>query len=166
MSASALAAFAFIGNIAGDNKPLMGNFVDAFPLFGTHRRHYRLLSLLASGILWILMGVVPKTFAWLLTVNIAFYVSIVMSALMVEAGQRHQATGRLSAQRVVFSRLETLIATSLGAFLAKLPFHRVALAPAAANLPLYNRLYRAYFREPYPARDVARCLSERAGVRN
>ncbi len=73
------------------------------PLFGTRRRHYLLLS--AAGVLWLLLGIVPKTFHSLLGTIVALETmwvigSTVVEGLLVEEGQKYQATGQLSSLRL------------------------------------------------------------------
>ena len=152
LTASSLALFALFGNVAGYVKPLMGIVVDAFPLFGTRWRHYLMFAFAGSGLCYFLMGVVPRTFGSLLATNILLFVclnlgSIVMGGMMVEVGQRHKATGRMSAQRVAISRLDALVSTPIGAWLAFLPFSWVMTLPALiyfATIPIFYR----HLREP------------------
>src|SRR5205807_9166707 len=62
-SASAAAFFA-LTQCTNYIKPIAGVFTDYIPLFGTRRRHYLLISLTACGIMWLVLGVVPKTWGW------------------------------------------------------------------------------------------------------
>jgi hypothetical protein len=86
-------------------KPLAGILSDSVPLFGTRRRHYLLLSVGAAGVLWLLLGIVPKTFHSLLGTIVALETmwvigSTVVEGLLVEEGQKYQATGQLSSLRL------------------------------------------------------------------
>src|SRR5439155_16910623 len=97
----AMAAFFAVGAFAWYLQPLAGILSDSVPLFGTRRRHYLLLSASAAGILWMLLGMVPKTFHTLLGTIVALETmlvigSTVVGGLLVEEGQKYQATGRLS----------------------------------------------------------------------
>ena len=59
-SAQTLAAFMIVATFAWNVKPLAGIMSDAFPLFGTRRRHYMLLGAGMAAVCWFLMGVVPR----------------------------------------------------------------------------------------------------------
>src|SRR5881628_3270010 len=104
VSRDAMAAFFAAGALAWYFKPLAGILSDSVPLFGTRRRHYLLLSGVAAGGLWLLIGLVPRTYAALLAAVIAMNAmlvvgSTVVGGVMVEIGQRYRATGRLSSAR-------------------------------------------------------------------
>ena len=101
----AMATFFAVGAFAWYLKPLAGILSDSVPLFGTRRRHYLLLSAGAAGILWLLLGIVPKTFHSLLGTIVALETmwvigSTVVEGLLVEEGQKYQATGQLSSLRL------------------------------------------------------------------
>ncbi|HEY7678807.1 MAG TPA: hypothetical protein VIG69_17165, partial [Candidatus Methylomirabilis sp.] len=98
-SREAMAAFFAAGALAWYFKPLAGILSDSFPLCGTRRRHYLLFSAAAAAALWLLVGVVPRTYASVLLAVIGMNAmlvigSTVVGGLMVEAGQRYGATGR------------------------------------------------------------------------
>src|SRR5215475_13837706 len=48
LSAQAVATFTFVTTFAWNVKPVAGILSDAFPLFGTRRRHYMMLSAAAA----------------------------------------------------------------------------------------------------------------------
>src|SRR5205085_941008 len=89
-------------------KPFAGILTDAFPIFGTRRRHYMLISCVLAAISWIGMWVLWVTFhsyqALLLgaiIVNLFMVMaSTVTGAFLVEAGQSFGATGRLTSIRM------------------------------------------------------------------
>src|SRR5262245_17671852 len=56
----AVASFFFWTQATNYIKPLAGTLTDYVPLFGTRRRWYLLLSLLACGSMWLLLGIVPQ----------------------------------------------------------------------------------------------------------
>src|SRR5260370_8623777 len=62
-NAQTLAAFMVVATFAWNVKPLAGILSDAFPLFGTRRRHYMLLGAGMAAPCWFLMGFVPRTSA-------------------------------------------------------------------------------------------------------
>ena len=127
LNAEQMALFSTITNAPSYIKPLYGIFSDAVPLFGTRRRHYLVLGCLITGIIYIAMGFVPKTFGWLLAMNLLVMVflvlvSTVMGGLMMDVGLRHNATGGMSAQRTGLGKVEALLSGPIGAFMAKQPY--------------------------------------------
>lgn len=112
--AAKVSAFFAIGAITNYVKPLAGVMVDGVPLFRTRRRWYLIGSLLLTGLLWLVMAVVPKTYYALLLTYGIMYVTIVFTStslggVMVEVGQRFNAAGRLTSQRIGCFRMANLI---------------------------------------------------------
>ena len=54
-NAQTLAAFMVVATFAWNVKPLAGILSDAFPLFGTRRRHYMLLGAGLAAVCWFLI---------------------------------------------------------------------------------------------------------------
>src|SRR5438034_610836 len=103
-TAQTLAAFMLIATFAWNVKPVAGILSDAFPLFGTRRRHYMLLGSGLAALCWFLTGVVPRSYWPLLLATFGantFMViaSTVMGGLMVEAGQKYGISGRITSLR-------------------------------------------------------------------
>ena len=105
------------------------HLTDAFPIFGTRRRHYLLFSSVLSALSWVGMGFLPHKYGALLcgamAVNLFMVmVSTVTGGFLVEAGQRMGATGRLTALRMFVSNSNfcTLIQGPLGGLLATAGF--------------------------------------------
>ena len=125
-------------------KPIAGVFTDYIPLFGTRRRHYLLISLTACGLMWLVLGAVPKTWGWWFGVYGFLHIFIVListtlGGIMVEGGARFQATGRLSAQRVAVLRGVWLVGPIAG-WLATKDFWWAAICAASFHfilLPLF-----------------------------
>src|SRR5438128_2257533 len=139
VSRDAMAAFFAAGALAWYFKPLAGILSDSVPLFGTRRRHYLLLSGVAAGGLWLLIGLVPRTYAALLAAVIAMNAmlvvgSTVVGGVMVEIGQRYRATGRLSSARYFVQNACVLLGGPVGGFLAARSFGLTALVGAAVAL--------------------------------
>src|SRR6202043_1494978 len=61
-----MAAFFFWCGLAWYLKPLAGILTDAFPFFGTRRRHYLLFSSALTALSWIGMAFLPHTYGALL----------------------------------------------------------------------------------------------------
>src|SRR5262249_2463541 len=103
-NAQTLAAFLLIVAFPWNVKPLAGILSDSFPLFGTRRRHYMLLSASLAAVCWFMIAVVPRAYPPLLLVALGISVflvvaSTVMGGLMVEAGQRYGISGRITSIR-------------------------------------------------------------------
>jgi hypothetical protein len=118
-----LAAFWAVATIPWYVKPLVGLTVDAFPLAGTRRRGYLLVGTVAGVLSWLAFGVVPRAYGPLLVVALAVNAALVVvstcvGGLLAEVGQRHGATGRLSALRQTLVGGMNLVAGPLGGWLA------------------------------------------------
>lgn len=161
----ATAWFFAAGNFPIYIKPLAGILSDGVPLLGTRRKHYLLLSLLAGGALWLLLGLVPRAFESLLWTFVALNVcltltSTVLGGLMVDAGQRHNATGRLSAQRVGITRAVALVAGPFSGFLAARAFGLSVGLSAALHFALVPVFALFLREEPLRFRHNNRALAE------
>src|SRR3989454_820600 len=146
VSRDAMAAFFAAGALAWYFKPLAGILSDSVPLFGTRRRHYLLLSGVAAGGLWLLIGLVPRTYAALLAAVIAMNAmlvvgSTVVGGVMVEIGQRYRATGRLSSARYFVQNACVLLGGPVGGFPAARSFGLTAPVGAVGAF-LYGVLCR------------------------
>lgn len=152
LTAAALAGFFAIGNFSNYVKPLAGVMTDSIPLCGTRRRHYLLFSLLATGIFWILLSQVPRTYGWMLPVYAIMYIGVVFTSstlggVMVEAGARFRAAGRLTSQRIATFKIAEILGGPLGGYLATFPFVVPACIGAALHLGLIPILMRYLPRE-------------------
>ncbi|MEP6755505.1 MAG: MFS transporter [Chthonomonadales bacterium] len=118
-----IAFFFFWATFAWSIKPIAGIFTDAFPIFGTRRRHYMLLGTGMAGLLWFVMMFCDNSFIALLIVS-AFmngatvFASTVMGGLMVEAGQVYNAPGRISSLRQFVQSVAGIGGPLVGGFLA------------------------------------------------
>jgi predicted MFS family arabinose efflux permease len=126
-SAQTLAAFMIVATFAWNVKPLAGIMSDAFPLFGTRRRHYMLLGAGMAAVCWFLMGVVPRSYLPLLLTafgaNASMVIaSTVMGGLMVEAGQKYGISGRVTSIRQALQSAVSLGNGLLGGYLAAVAF--------------------------------------------
>lgn len=141
-----MAAFFFWCTLAWYLKPFAGILTDAFPIFGTRRRHYLLLCSVLSALSWIGVGILPHEYEALLygvmAVNLFMVmVSTVTGAFLVEAGQRIGATGRLTALRMFVSNFCSLIQGPLGGFLATAGFMWATGANAVFALTIFPIAY-------------------------
>jgi len=152
-----MAEFFFWTGLAWYLKPLAGILTDAFPFFGTRRRHYLLFSSALTALSWIGMNFLPHTYGSLLfgamVVNLFMVMaSTVIGAFLVEAGQRMGATGRLSALRMFVYNFCTLIQGPLGGFLSTLGFLWATGANAVLALTIFPIAY-IFLREERVAQD-------------
>jgi len=121
------AKFFAVATFAWYLKPLAGLLCDSFPLFGTRRRSYLILSAGVAGIAWSLFAIAPRsyaTFFWLMVVlNSAMVIaSTAIGGILVEAGQEGSATGRLASVRYAIDGVINVIAGPLGGWLAARAF--------------------------------------------
>jgi hypothetical protein len=126
VSRQAMATFFALAALAWYLKPIAGILSDGFPLFGTRRRHYLVLSAGGAGLLWLLLDSVPRTYGGLLGAVIAINAmlvigSTVVGGVLVEAGQRYNATGRLTSARYFVQNACILSGGPLGGYLATKP---------------------------------------------
>src|SRR5665213_3835866 len=101
VSREVMASFFALSTLAWYFKPLAGIFTDSVPLFGTRRRHYLILSAIIAGALYLVVGIVPRTYIAVLIAMIAVNCILVIGSpvvggLTVEIGQQTHATGPVS----------------------------------------------------------------------
>jgi predicted MFS family arabinose efflux permease len=175
-SAQTLAAFSVVATFAWNVKPLAGIMSDAFPLFGTRRRHYMLLGAGMAAVCWFLMGVVPRSYLPLLLTAFganAFMVvaSTVMGGLMVEAGQKYGISGRVTSIRQALQSVVSLGNGILGGYLAAAAFGWTAGIATALLLLLAVTTFftlterRAAVRDQHVLTNAAHELSTLVGSR-
>lgn len=138
----AMAGFFALAVLPWNFKPLAGILSDSTPIFGTRRKHYLLLSSAAAALLWWLQGAVSDTYTLLIVVALGINVALMLMStatggLLVEAGQEHRATGRLTSLRFVVMNAATLIAGPLGGFLAGRAFGVTAAVGAVLCLLVF-----------------------------
>lgn len=164
LTATVVSTFFAIGHFCNYIKPLAGVMTDSFPLCGTRRRHYLLFSLLATGLLWVLLSLAPRAYAWMLPVYTVMYVGVVFTSttlggVMVEVGNRFRAAGRLTAQRIGMFKVAEVCGAPLGGYLATFPFVLPACLGAALHLLLIPFLMRFLPPDP-PAKVNSGALAE------
>ena len=119
-----VAAFWAVAAAAWYVKPLVGLICDGYPLLGTRRRGYLLVGGVSACALWIALALVPARPLPLLAAMVALNLAIVVvsaavGGLLVEVGQRHGATGRLSALREGLIGAMSLVAGPVAGLLAE-----------------------------------------------
>jgi len=158
-NATQIATFMGIAVFAWNLKPFAGILTDAFPIFRTRRRHYMMLSAGAAALCWLLMGVVSQQYKVLLGAAVALNIfmviaSTVMGGLMVEAGQRYDAAGRITSLRQAVQSVGSLINGVLGGFLATIAFGWTAGVGAFLLFLLVPLTYRYLHERPLAERDT------------
>ena len=146
-----MAEFFFWCGLAWYLKPFAGILTDAFPFFGTRRRHYLLFSSVLTALCWIGMAFLPHTYGALLLGAMILSVFMVMAstvtgAFLVEAGQRMGATGRLTSLRMLVGNFCALVQGPAGGFLAAAGFAWATGANALVALTIFPIAY-FYLRE-------------------
>lgn len=133
-----VAVFFFWATFAWNLKPIAGILTDAFPLFGTRRRHYMMFGAGIAAAAWLVMGQCSHNYGALLAtsivVNVAtVFASTVMGGLMVEAGQKFGAPGRIASLRQVVQSISIVIGPLLGGFLAGKAYENAVLGLAPSS---------------------------------
>lgn len=126
-------------------KPLAGILTDAFPLFGTRRRAYMLVSTIFAALSWIgtwLAFQASPTYSTLLYGAIIINLFMVMAstvtgAFLVEAGQSYGATGRLTSVRMFVQNVCGIITGPVAGLLAGSAFFWAAGANAVLVFSLF-----------------------------
>lgn len=158
-NATQIATFMGIAVFAWNLKPFAGILTDAFPLFRTRRRHYMMIGAGAAALCWLIMGLVWKHYSVLLGAAVALNIfmviaSTVMGGLMVEAGQRYNAAGRISSLRQVVQSVGSLINGVLGGFLATIAFGWTAGVGAFLLFLLVPLTFKYLKEKPLAERDM------------
>ena len=127
LTPQAIAGFFAVGQFSNYIKPVAGLLCDSVPLFGTRRRFYLLLSLLGTGLGWLMMNIMPHTQFSLLFIYTVMYIMVVFTStslggVMVEVSGRFRAAGRMTAQRIAMFRIGSLFGDLIGGRLAYYPF--------------------------------------------
>jgi MFS family permease len=147
-SRTAASAFFFLAGLAWYFKPLAGILTDAFPIFGSRRRTYLMLSATLGVLVWLSVIFVPHRYDALLLIMILLGVfmmlaSTVVGAVLVETAHAFSGSGRLTALRFCVQYVCAIVAALGGGYLATLQFGVVAglsatvlflVVPAAALL--------------------------------
>ena len=160
---TAMALFMQLAALPWSFKPIAGLLSDSLPLFGSRRRNYLVLSVGLAGLLWLAMGVVPRTYAILLATAVAFNImaalaSTVTGGLLVQGAQEHNATGRLSSLRLIVINISYIVAGPIGGFLAAKAFGWTALTAGLLFISMVP-LTLLLLREPPTAQPIVLATS-------
>jgi hypothetical protein len=165
------AAFFFWAGLAWYLKPIAGIVTDAFPLFGSRRRSYLLISAALAGLSWFGLIVTPVDYRDLLIVVIiinTFMVvaSTVVGATMVETAQASGGSGRLTAIRQFVQQACGIVNGPIAGALASIAFGWTAAACGGIMLLLVpvTLIFLNDQRRRIPAKQVL--ISARAQLAN
>jgi hypothetical protein len=130
---TANAAFFFWAGLAWYLKPFAGILTDAFPLFGSRRRSYILLSASLAGLSWLALIATPREYRDLLLVVIVIntfmmITSTAVGGYMVETAQATSGSGRLTAIRQFIQQACFVINGPAAGYLASIAFGWTAAA--------------------------------------
>ena len=133
---TANAAFFFWAGLAWYLKPLAGILTDAFPLFGSRRKSYILISASLAALSWLALIVTPHEYRQLLVVVIAIntfmvVASTVVGGYMVETAQANSGSGRLTAIRQFVQQVCLVVNGPVAGYLAGIAFGWTAAACSA-----------------------------------
>jgi type IV secretory pathway VirB2 component (pilin) len=130
---TANAAFFFWAGLAWYLKPFAGILTDAFPLFGSRRKSYILISASLAALSWLALIVTPHDYRQLLLVVIVIntfmvVASTVVGGYMVETAQANSGSGRLTAIRQFVQQICLVVNGPTAGYLASIAFGWTAAA--------------------------------------
>jgi predicted MFS family arabinose efflux permease len=130
---TANAAFFFWAGLAWYLKPFAGILTDAFPLFGSRRKSYLLVSATLAAVSWLALIVTPHDYRKLLFVVIVIntfmvVASTVVGGYMVETAQANAGSGRLTAIRQFVQQACLIVNGPIAGYLAAIAFGWTAAA--------------------------------------
>lgn len=133
-------------------KVIAGLLVDGVPLFGSRRRSYLLASSIVAMVMWFVMAAASHNQHLLLIAALGMNTALVFGSttaggLLVEGGQRFNASGKLSSLRAFAQNLGAAVAMPLSGYLAG---HALGWTSAVAAVPLSCMFLATWFflREP------------------
>jgi MFS family permease len=133
------AGFFFLIGLPWYFKPLAGVLTDAFPIFGTRRKSYLIVSGVLATLVWAGIAFTPHQYGPLLWMCLLLSVfmtvaSTVVGAFMVEIAQATGGSGRLSSIRQVAQMVVTFIAGPASGYLGSIAF---AFTAGACGLAMF-----------------------------
>ena len=147
-----IAAFSVIASMAWYFKPLAGLLTDNFPLLGTRRKGYLVVSALLAGVLWIVLAIIPTSYGSMLTLLVIINIGLVigqttLGGLLVQYGQEYKATGQISAMRNASENLGLLVSALVSGWIAS-HFVRPGMAIAGVVLFVLVGFFVKFHHEP------------------
>lgn len=166
-SRTASAAFFFWASLAWYLKPLAGIVTDAFPLLGSRRRSYILLSASGAALAWFALAATPHEYHAFLRVAIIINIfmviaSTVVGGFLVETAHAVAGSGRLTAIRQVVMQSCGIVNGPIAGYLAGIAFGWTAGACGAVMLLLVPVAF-VFLKEPRREIDTATMLAGARG---
>ena len=147
-----IASFFAIASMPWYFKPLAGLLTDNFPLLGTRRKGYLVVSALLAGIFWIVLAIVPTSYGSMLTLLVCINIGLVigqttLGGMLVQYGQEYKATGQMSAMRNASENLALLVSALVSGWIAS-HFVRPGMAVAGILLFVLVGFFVKFYHEP------------------
>jgi hypothetical protein len=80
VSRATMASFFAVSTLAWYFKPLAGIFTDSVLIFGTRRKYFLVISSVIAGLLYLVVGIVPRTYTAVLIAMIAVNCMLVIGS--------------------------------------------------------------------------------------
>ena len=147
-----IASFFGIANMAWYFKPLAGLLTDNFPLLGTRRKGYLVVSALLAGILLIALAIIPTSYGLMLTLLVIINIGLVighttLGGMLVQYGQEYKATGQMSSIRNASEKFGLLVSALVSGWIAS-HFVRPGMAIAGILLFVLVGFFVKFHHEP------------------
>ena len=147
-----IASFFAIASMAWYFKPLAGLLTDNFPLLGTRRKGYLVVSALLAGVRWIVLAIIPTSYGLMLTLLVIINIGLVigqttLGGMLVQYGQEYKATGQMSAMRNASENLALLVSALVSGWIAS-HFVRPGMAIAGVVLFVLVGFFVKFHHEP------------------
>ena len=147
-----IASFFGIANMAWYFKPLAGLLTDNFPLLGTRRKGYLVVSALLAGILLIALAIIPTSYGLMLTLLVIINIGLVighttLGGMLVQYGQEYKATGQMSSIRNASEKFGLLVSALVSGWIAS-HFVRPGMAIAGVVLFVLVGFFFKFHNEP------------------
>ena len=147
-----IASFFGIANMAWYFKPLAGLLTDNFPLLGTRRKGYLVVSALLAGILLIALAIIPTSYGLMLTLLVIINIGLVighttLGGMLVQYGQEYKVTGQMSSIRNASEKFGLLVSALVSGWIAS-HFVRPGMAIAGILLFVLVGFFVKFHHEP------------------
>jgi MFS family permease len=124
---TAASGFFFLAGLAWYFKPLAGILTDAFPILGSRRKTYLLLSASLGVAVWLSVLFIPHRYDALLAIMVLLGLfmmtaSTVVGAVLVETARTSGSSGRLTAMRFFVQYCCSIVGALGGGYLASIWF--------------------------------------------
>lgn len=153
LSVGTIMSIGSISSIPWMIKPVYGYISDHFKLFGTHRKHYIILSSLVSVVACLALGLTPfvsvSLLIALLTVDAlgGAMKDVAVDGMMVEEGQKRKITGKIQSIQWTALGIAQVLTGVVGGYIAEKASYRLAFL-IISLFPLAIALLANFYNEP------------------